>query len=101
MTTKFKDVAIRAFKTFWQAALAYVVTSLGTTGFATGDFTAETMKTAGTAIVIGGVAAGLSAVYNAFFKPYVDTNIPATSELTENAPDQTTPGSDERETSDK
>lgn len=101
MTTKFKDIAIRAFKTFWQAALAYLVTSLGTTELASGEFTVEAMKSAGTAIVIGAVAAGLSAVYNAIFKPYVDTQIPATSESSENAANQTTPSVGEGHSVDK
>ena len=52
-----KDVAIRALKTFWQASLAYLVASLGQ-----GVDLLEGEVIGG--LLIGALAAGLSAVWN-------------------------------------
>lgn len=56
-----KDVAIRALKTFWQAAVAYLVATLtqGVEVFDEGVIGG---------LVIGAVAAGLSAAWNGAVK---------------------------------
>ena len=56
-----KDVAIRALKTFWQASLAYLVASLGQ-----GVDLLEGEVIGG--LLIGALAAGLSAVWNCAVK---------------------------------
>ena len=56
-----KDVAIRALKTFWQASLAYLVASLGQ-----GVDLLEGEVIGG--LLIGALAAGLSAVWNGAVK---------------------------------
>lgn len=52
-----KDVAVRALKTFWQAAVAYLVATLGA-----GVDLSEGEVVGG--LLIGALAAGLSAVWN-------------------------------------
>ena len=56
-----KDIAIRALKTFWQAAIAYLVASLSQ-----GVDLLEGEVIGG--LLIGAVAAGLSAVWNCAVK---------------------------------
>ena len=56
-----KDIAIRALKTFWQAAVAYFVASLGQ-----GVDLLEVEVIGG--LLIGALAAGLSAVWNCAVK---------------------------------
>ena len=56
-----KDIVIRALKTFWQAAVAYLVASLGQ-----GVDLLEGEVIGG--LLIGAVAAGLSAVWNCAVK---------------------------------
>lgn len=56
-----KDIAIRALKTFWQAAVAYLVASLSQ-----GVDLLEGEVVGG--LLIGAVAAGLSAAWNCAFK---------------------------------
>ena len=57
-----KDVAIRALKTFWQSAIAYLVASL-----AQGIDLFEGEVIAG--ILIGALAAGISASWNGVIQP--------------------------------
>lgn len=56
-----KDIVIRALKTFWQAAVAYLVASLGQ-----GVDLLEGEVIGG--LLIGALAAGLSAVWNGAVK---------------------------------
>jgi hypothetical protein len=56
-----KDVLVRALKTFWQASLAYLVAALGT-----GVDLSEGEVIGG--LLIGALAAGLSAVWNGAVK---------------------------------
>ena len=56
-----KDVAIRALKTFWQAAVAYLVAALST---GVDLFEGEVIG----GLVIGALAAGLSAAWNGAVK---------------------------------
>ena len=60
-----KDIAIRALKTFWQSALAYIVASLST-----GADLFEGEMIGG--LIIGAIAAGLSASWNGTVQPLLD-----------------------------
>lgn len=79
MTTKQKrkDVLIRALKTLWQASAGYVIVNIGVIADALStDLTAggyETIKQVGITVLVGAIAAGLSAVYNGFIKGFIAT----------------------------
>jgi hypothetical protein len=62
-----KDVAIRAFKTFWQSGIAYVVATLSTQGV-------EVLESEGVicGLLIGALAAGISASWNGVIQPVLD-----------------------------
>ena len=60
-----KDIAIRALKTFWQSAIAYLVASLGQ-----GIDLFEVEVIGG--ILIGALAAGVSATWNGVCQPLLD-----------------------------
>ena len=57
-----KDIAIRALKTFWQAAVAYFVAALST---GADVFEGEVIG----GLLIGALAAGLSASWNGVVQP--------------------------------
>ena len=60
-----KDVAIRALKTFWQSAIAYLVASLST---GVDLFEGEVIG----GLLIGALAAGMSASWNGVVQPKLD-----------------------------
>jgi hypothetical protein len=60
-----KDIAIRALKTFWQAAIAYLVATLGT---GVDLFEGEVIG----GLLIGALAAGISASWNGVVQPRID-----------------------------
>lgn len=60
-----KDIAVRALKTFWQSALAYLVASLST---GVDLFEGEVIG----GLLIGALAAGLSASWNGVVQPKLD-----------------------------
>ena len=60
-----KDVAIRALKTFWQSAIAYLVASLGQ---GIDWFEADVIG----GILIGALAAGISASWTGVVQPKLD-----------------------------
>ena len=60
-----KDIAIRALKTFWQSAIAYIVASLST-----GADLFEGEMIGG--LIIGAIAAGISASWNGTVQPLLD-----------------------------
>ena len=60
-----KDVAIRALKTFWQSAIAYLVMSLSQ-----GIDLFEVEVIGG--LLIGALAAGISAAWNGVVQPVLD-----------------------------
>ena len=60
-----KDIAIRALKTFWQSAIAYLVASLGQ---GIDLFEVEVLG----GILIGALAAGVSATWNGVCQPLLD-----------------------------
>ena len=60
-----KDVAIRALKTFWQSAIAYLVAALGT---GVDLFEGEVIS----GLLIGALAAGISASWNGAIQPVLN-----------------------------
>lgn len=57
-----KDIAIRALKTFWQSAVAYLVATLST---GADLFEGEVIS----GLIIGALAAGISASWNGVVQP--------------------------------
>ena len=72
MNEKVKDILIRALKTFWQAVAAYFATSFGTqiAGIDVLDF--DALKNVVIGLIVGSVAAGLSATWNGVIQPALD-----------------------------
>lgn len=72
---KFKDVVQRAWRTFWQSCLGYIIVNIHviadaiTTDLEVGGF--ETLKSVGLTVGVGAIAAGLSALYNGVIKPLI------------------------------
>ena len=67
MNAKQKDVLTRAWRTFWQAALAYLLADATLLQEALCDWSRG--KKALLTLFVGAAAAGLSAVYNALLRP--------------------------------
>lgn len=67
-----KDIAIRALKTFWQSAVAYLVATLSTQMAGVDVFDIQAMKGVGASLLIGALAAGLSASWNGVVQPKLD-----------------------------
>ena len=72
MKEKIKDVAVRALKTFWQAALASAILNSETLFTNLTELDAEKVKTLLITVCMAALAAGLSAVYNGVLRPIVD-----------------------------
>ena len=70
MSDKVKDVLIRAGKTFWQAALAYLLADAALLERALTD------RAAGRSVLpmlaVGAAAAGFSAIYNGLLLPMLE-----------------------------
>lgn len=60
-----KDIAIRALKTFWQSSIAYLVAALST---GLDLFEGEVIG----GLLIGALAAGISASWNGVVQPRLD-----------------------------
>lgn len=60
-----KDIAVRALKTFWQSAIAYLVASLGQ---GVDLFEGEVIG----GLLIGALAAGISASWNGVVQPVLN-----------------------------
>jgi hypothetical protein len=60
-----KDIMIRALKTFWQSGIAYLVAALGT---GVDLFEGEVIS----GLLIGALAAGLSASWNGAVQPVLN-----------------------------
>lgn len=69
MNPKVKDVLIRALKTFWQAVIAYFATSFGTQIAGIDVFNFDALKNCAIGLIVGAVAAGLSASWNGVIQP--------------------------------
>lgn len=72
MKNKVKDVLIRAAKTFWQAAAAYLVATFGTQLAGVDIFNAEALGNVLIGLAVGALAAGLSATWNGVIAPGLD-----------------------------
>ena len=70
MNERWKDVAVRAVRTFWQAALGYLLADAP----ALQRMLAERGAAAGALrlMLIGALAAGLSALYNGVLRPLLE-----------------------------
>lgn len=67
-----KDVAIRALKTFWQSGIAYLVATISTQMAGVDVFDIEAMKGVVGGLLIGALAAGISASWNGVCQPMLD-----------------------------
>jgi hypothetical protein len=67
-----KDVAIRALKTFWQSGIAYLVATFSTQMAGVDVFDLEAMKSVVGGLLIGALAAGISASWNGAIQPILD-----------------------------
>ena len=67
-----KDVAIRALQTFWQSAVAYFVAAFSTQMSGVDAFDIEAMKSVVGGLLIGALAAGLSASWNGVVEPILN-----------------------------
>ena len=72
MKNKIKDVLIRAAKTFWQAAVAYIVATFGTQLAGVDWFDTDALSSVLIGVTIGAVAAGLSAAWNGVIAPVLE-----------------------------
>lgn len=67
-----KDVAVRSVKTFWQSAIAYLVATLSTQIAGVDIFDPHAMKSVIGGLLIGSLAAGLSASWNGVVEPILN-----------------------------
>lgn len=65
------DWLVRALKTFWQAALSYIFADMTVLNTIMEDV--QIGKRALVVLIVGAVAAGLSAVYNGVIKPMLES----------------------------
>ncbi len=65
-----KDILIRAGKTFWQAALAYLLADAAVLQQALTDW--STGRQILLSLAVGAMAAGFSAVYNGVVRPRLE-----------------------------
>ena len=72
MKEKVKDVLIRSLKTFWQATASYLITTFGTSLAGIDVFDIDALKNVGIGLLIGSLAAGLSATWNGGIQPVLD-----------------------------
>ncbi len=70
MNGKAKDVLNRAVRTFWQAALAYLLADVTVLQAALADLPAG--RRALLTLGVGAAAAGFSAVYNGLLRPLLE-----------------------------
>lgn len=67
-----KDVAIRAAKTFWQSGIAYLVATFSTQMSGVDVFNIHDVQSVFGGLLIGALAAGLSASWNGVVQPILD-----------------------------
>lgn len=67
-----KDVACRAAKTFWQSAIAYLVATFSTQMSGVDVFDLHDVQSVFGGLLIGALAAGLSASWNGVVQPILD-----------------------------
>jgi hypothetical protein len=67
-----KDVSIRAVKTFWQASIAYIVATISTQMAGVDVFDPHALKNVIGSLLIGALAAGISASWNGVVQPVLN-----------------------------
>jgi hypothetical protein len=67
-----KDVTIRAAKTFWQSSIAYIVATISTQMAGVDVFDPHALKSVIGSLLIGALAAGISASWNGVMQPMLD-----------------------------
>ena len=67
-----KDIATRAMKTFWQSAVAYLVATFSTQMSGVDVFDLRDVQSVFGGLLIGALAAGLSASWNGVVQPILD-----------------------------
>jgi hypothetical protein len=67
-----KDVVIKALKTFWQSGIAYIIAALSTQMVEVDIFDPQAMKNVLGGLLIGALAAGLSASWNGVVQPILN-----------------------------
>lgn len=67
-----KDVAIRAMKTFWQSSIAYLVATFSTQMSGVDVFDIHDVQSVFGGLLIGALAAGLSASWNGVVQPILE-----------------------------
>jgi hypothetical protein len=64
-----KDITIRAAKTFWQSSIAYIVATISTQMAGVDVFDPNALKSVIGSLLIGALAAGISASWNGVVQP--------------------------------
>lgn len=64
-----KDVAVRSAKTFWQSAAAYLIATFSTQMSGVDVFDLHDIQSVFGSLLIGALAAGLSATWNGVVQP--------------------------------
>jgi hypothetical protein len=67
-----KDVAVRSAKTFWQSAIAYLIATFSTQMSGVDVFDLHDIQSVFGSLLIGALAAGLSATWNGVVQPILD-----------------------------
>lgn len=67
-----RDIATRAMKTFWQSAVAYLVATFSTQMSGVDVFDLHDVQSVFGGLLIGALAAGLSAAWNGVVQPILD-----------------------------
>ena len=67
-----KDIAIRAMKTFWQSSIAYLLATFSTQMGSVDVFDLHDVQSVFGSLLIGALAAGLSASWNGVVQPILD-----------------------------
>lgn len=67
-----KEVAVRAAKTFWQSAIAYLIATFSTQMSGIDVFDLHDVQSVFGGLLIGALAAGLSASWNGVVQPILD-----------------------------
>lgn len=67
-----KDIGVRALKTFWQASIAYLVATFSTQMPGVDVFDIHEMKSVLGGLLIGALAAGISASWNGVVQPILN-----------------------------
>ena len=67
-----KDVAVRSAKTFWQSAIAYLIATFSTQMSGVDVFDLHDIQSVFGSLLIGALAAGLSATWNGVVQPILE-----------------------------